>query len=1019
MNFKKQFSGSVILFVFICTGCIHSSLTMGAARDVTDKSYYEVEQLTTSLKNYLTADDLVNGRFTVEKLLEKIGVNNIGDSLLCESYYLIGIYHLKVRNFYDAIRYLNLCISLKEKKSEYDQRYAKAVYNLSVAYSRLGDINKFEKYALKSLEIGKSIYDESNPALLASYLSLASAFIEVKEYGKAISNSNIALTLANKNPDGTPPLILATVYHNLSVCYSRQGDFSKAKIYLDKTESIYKYSRLDQNEDYINLLNGLAIVYNALGLKAKAAEYYEKGIALAISSNSAQAFNIINSYSVFLGTNKKAEKGKKLLENALSRANAVYEADPHNYFEVLNNFAGYLREYKIDNKKSIQYYEKCLVYLNENDQEGSLKTMVYQGYSLALEEAGESGKALGIIQSLLFSYRERKSSSENFENPPFDSLKPDINTLKILKVKYNILSGIYKKNADQKAIIAASNTSELIVALLDKVRINISEEESRLILGDRYRDSYLSAIHDFNLLYIKTADPHFLQKAFEYSEKSKVAGLLTSTRELKAVQFHIPSKIGNFEMDLQREISLFNVRISEELSREKPNELLIARWKENLLETTRERDSLILVFEKQFPDYYSIKYNTQMVGFKEIPEIVGHDGNYINYIVSDTVLYTFIVNRKNQQLLSRSIDSSFFNDIKQFRSLLSMPSPTDNAFLKFKQFQTLGYRLYKTLIDPIKSYLVSDKIIISPDNILAYLPFETILTSYDSQQNINYRDLSYLMNSYDISYTYSATFLAESVKRESNRSNKLIAFAPDYPKLIDIKSVLMSRQAGMGVLNDLPYERQEAKYVSDLTNGKLYENSDARESVFKKESGNYDIIHLAMHTLLNDKDPMRSTLIFSQLRDSLEDGYLKTYEIYGLPLKAKMVVLSSCNTGTGLLFSGEGILSLARGFIFSGSQSVVMSMWEIEDKSGTEIVKMFYKNLKEGYPKSLALKKARMDFLKNADQLRSHPYFWSTLVIYGNNSPLYYSKKLIITLVAVFVILILSIGFYFWNRRYS
>ena len=101
---------------------------------------------------------------------------------MCESYYLVGIYHLKVRNFYDAIRYLILCISLKEKKSEYDQRYAKAVYNLSVAYSRLGDINKFEKYALKSLEIGKSIYDESNPALLASYLSLASAFIEVKEY---------------------------------------------------------------------------------------------------------------------------------------------------------------------------------------------------------------------------------------------------------------------------------------------------------------------------------------------------------------------------------------------------------------------------------------------------------------------------------------------------------------------------------------------------------------------------------------------------------------------------------------------------------------------------------------------------------------------------------------------------------------------------------------------------------------------------------------------------------------------
>jgi CHAT domain-containing protein len=174
-----------------------------------------------------------------------------------------------------------------------------------------------------------------------------------------------------------------------------------------------------------------------------------------------------------------------------------------------------------------------------------------------------------------------------------------------------------------------------------------------------------------------------------------------------------------------------------------------------------------------------------------------------------------------------------------------------------------------------------------------------------------------------------------------------------------------------------------------------------------------------MHTLLNDKDPMNSTLIFSQGKDSLEDGYLKTYEIYGIPLKAKMVVLSSCNTGNGLLYSGEGILSLARGFIFSGSQSVIMSMWEIEDKSGTEIVEMFYKNLKKGYPKSVALKKARISFLENADQLRSHPYFWSALVVYGNNSPIYFSPRLKITIVTIVTVLLFSLGFYFWKRKYS
>ena len=1034
MNFHKEFFG-YILFIFISAGFLHTAVIHGkdlsvaasglnnlvvtSNLDSLNKSSIEIEQLNAYLKSLLAKRALSECRLTVEKILMKISADNIGDSTLSESYYLIGIYHSFTRDYNEAIHNLDLCISIKEKHKEYDNRYVKALYNLSVVYANLGDLNKFEYYALKSLELGKVIYGESNPELLISYLSLVSAYIDQKEYEKAITTTNIALTIAINNSDRVPPAMLADLYYNLGACYNRLADYSKAKIYLDKTESIYKNSALDQSDGYINLMNGLALTYTALDFAPEAGKYYEKGVALAISKNSSLAFNIINSYSIFLAGDKKAKKGERLLKDALDRAKVSYKLYPLNYFEVLNNYAGYLRENKIDNKKSIECYEKCVEYVKNNEHDLFLKTYVYMGYSQALEEAGEPEKALDIIQSLLFSDRERSHMSGPYDNPPLETLKPDITSLKILKVKYNILWDIYRKKDDHRTLEAASNTSELIVSLLDKVRINISEEESRLILGDKYRDSYLNTIRDFNLLYSKTADRHYLEKAFEYSEKSKVADLLTSTRELKATQFNIPSDIGNFERDLQREISLINAHISDESSSEKPDMLLIAKWKENLFKYSRKRDSLILVFEKQYPGYYAIKYNTHMIGLKDIPKIIGQNGNYINYVMSDTVLYIFIVNNRNQQLLALPVDSSFFNDIKQFRSLLSMPLPSENATLKFKEFQTVGYRLYKILIDPVRSYLISNKLFISSDNILSYLPFETIPTSTVPGEGIRYKELSYLMNDFDISYTYSATFMAESEKKEYSRSNRLIAFAPDYPEPIDIQSALSSRQGGMGILNDLPFARQEAKFVSDITGGTLFENSEAKESVYKKEAGKYDIIHLAMHTLLNDKDPMHSTLIFSQRNDSTEDGYLKTFEIYGIPLKAKMVVLSSCNTGTGQLYSGEGILSLARGFIYSGSQSVIMSMWEIEDKSGTEIVKMFYKNLKKGYTKSVALKRARIVFLKNADQLRSHPYFWSALVVYGNNTPLYYSNKLRITIIAIVIILFLSLGIHFWKRKYS
>lgn len=980
----------------------------------------EIKLLNISLLTFLSQGNLDKARIYADSIIQQISKCKILDKkTLSNSYYLLGVYYSLGKKNYKAIEFLNLSVELKKSINEIDEQYAKAIYNISVAYNGIGDFNKVEDYSLKSLELEKKIYGESSIELLRTYSNLVIAYIQLQSYDKAVVYSNIALTIAVNNPDKITPSLIADLYSNLGVCYTRLADYSKAKIYFDKSESIYKNSHLDLNVNYINLMNSMAITYRYLGSFEESDNCYQRGVKLALNSNSPMAYNIINSYAIILGKEGKEHKGESLLRGALARAKTEFGDNSHIYFEVLNEYAFYLGEFNIDAKKSLDLYVKCMKYLDSNQQDLILKDPVIIGYSLALAKAGESGKALEIIQSLLYSGTFQDGSFTTTDNPGIESIKIDKESLLILRTKYKILWDIYKKSADRNILRAAANTSELIVSLLEKVRINISEEDSRLVLGDRYGDSYLNAIRDFNLLYTNTGDSQFLEKAFEYSEKRKVAGLLTSTRELKAVQFHIPVSIADFEKKLQKEISLYNASIAEEIVSVEPDNLLISKWKENLLMATRLRDSLISVFEKQYPDYYSMKYNTEVANLKDIPKILGRNVNYINYIVSDTILYIFVANRIHNQLLAIPVDSSFFQNIRQFKNLLSIPLPSDNARTGFEKYESTGYKLYKTIIEPFRKYLISDKLLISPDNILSFIPFEAIPTSPDKRKQILYRDLAYLMDDFDISYTYSATFTKEAVKRSFFTSNNVIAFAPDYPDPINIKSVLMNRQSEMGILQDLPYARQEAKYVTDITGGKLFENSDAKESVYKNESGNYDIIHLAMHTLLNNKDPMHSTLIFSQKTDGTEDGFLKTYEVYGIPLKAKMVVLSSCNTGTGMLYSGEGILSLARGFIYSGSQSVVMSMWEVEDRSGTEIVKMFYNNLKSGKSKSLALRSARLGYLKKADQLRSHPYFWSTLVVYGNNSPLYYSKQLIIIVLAIVLVNAVLLLLYFRKRKYS
>jgi CHAT domain-containing protein len=925
------------------------------------------------------------------------------------------VYYLVAGKFSESIIWLKLSSSIRENLKIYDEIYAKCLYNTGVAYNFLGNFNEMERYSVMSLDIEKKLYGEKSPLLLKGLSSLVTASLELNDYEKSISYGNAALNLINKRESEFLISDIADLYLNIGVCHTRLADYSKAKLYLEKAETFYLSGSVKQDERYINLLNNLAISYGALGLNEKSGEYYEKGIRMAELFNSMLSFNLINSYAILLGNAGSSEKGKALLSNSAEKAKKIYGEASRNYFEVLKNYAEYLIVFSIDKEKALMLYEQCYDYVTINSEDLGLKDPVLMGYAVALSENGESSVALRIIQELLFSYLTGTKTMETAENPEISKIPSDKKSLNILRAKYRILWDIYRKYDDFETLRAIVNTSEVLIAVLEKVRINISEEESRLVLGDRYRDSYLFAIRDFDLCYRETNNPFYLEKAFEYAEKSKAAGLLASTRELKATQFHIPVNLAELEKKLQKDISFFSARIEEEKNKKEPSQSLISEWNVKVLHLTQKRDSLLDLFEKKYPGYFLIKYNTQAVKLSDIPGIIGNNRNYLNYVISDTVLYIFIVNRKHQQLLSLSIDSAFFGNIRDFRNLLSMPSPVNNARSEYLMYQKLGYNLYKYLIEPARKYFISDQILISPDNILSYIPFETLPVRLSEGEEIKYSELKYLMRDFNLSYTYSVTFLAELTRKNYSFKNRLIAFAPVYAGRINVDSLLNTRQGNQNNLHDLPYARQEAEFVAGLSGGTLYINNEARESVFKSESGKYDIIHLAMHTVLNDRFPMHSKMIFYLGNDSIDDDLLNTYEIYGIPLKAKMVVLSSCNTGRGFLHSGEGILSLARGFIYSGSQSVLMSMWEIEDRSGTEIVRKFYQNLKKGNKKSDALRKARLDYLKKADQLKSHPYFWSSLVVYGNNTPLYYSRLSYIIIIAV--ILFVSSGIFCYSRR--
>lgn len=215
-------------------------------------------------------------------------------------------------------------------------------------------------------------------------------------------------------------------------------------------------------------------------------------------------------------------------------------------------------------------------------------------------------------------------------------------------------------------------------------------------------------------------------------------------------------------------------------------------------------------------------------------------------------------------------------------------------------------------------------------------------------------------------------------------------------------------------ITNLPWSRFEVSTIADNIGGSAYYEEAANELAFKKEAGKYGIIHIATHAFTDDESPSYSRLLFNNGGGNGEDGILYAYEIYSLRLNSELAVLSSCNTGMGKLIKGEGIFSLARAFMYAGVPSVIMSLWDVDDRSTAEIVVGFYKRLADGESKADALRNVKLDYLRNSDQLTANPVYWAGLVSIGDQSPVKMESRdhsylfAIVTAVLVFLIYLAS-----------
>ena len=361
--------------------------------------------------------------------------------------------------------------------------------------------------------------------------------------------------------------------------------------------------------------------------------------------------------------------------------------------------------------------------------------------------------------------------------------------------------------------------------------------------------------------------------------------------------------------------------------------------------------------------------NLKTISLSDIQTNLQENETLIDFTVSDSLLIILAINKQNQIVKTVAISDDFEDKVQEYLSLLSVQSAS-----KFSQFVKIGYDFFNTLIKPVDSLINGNEIIVIPDGIIGYLPFDTFSTDSLIPARKHYNELPLMIKSHVIRYLNSLDQLILPNTNLSNVNLSVRAFAPF------VNTAYHNGEINLGVLKG---SRKEIEGIAKTCKVSKYMGSKASIANFKKRISSPDIIHLATHGILSSGNPMNNRILFSQGKPNSD---LPLYQVIVLPIKARLVVLSACETGAGDLQEGEGIMSLTRGFHNAGTESLIMSLWPAYDIPSAKIMEVFYRQLQNNMSLAEAIRFAKLEYLNKSSSSNSHPGFWANYQLSGNDS---------------------------------
>jgi CHAT domain-containing protein len=931
-----------------------------------------------------------------------------------------------------AFFYLNIYskpLPQKEYDSKVNELFNK-IEDLNIKRDKENLFNTFDKLITLS-----KAQNESNDVLLAldwkAYYYYQ--FNEIEKYYQTTREiSNISQELLNKNKgDSILYYYLFTSQYNIYNFYNLSGRLN------DAFEGFQKLLKDIENLKEFNFDSLSISITIYLGTLAKGLKYYnlsisyikkhinlltkngdQNSIAMAYYLLS-QTYMSINQPDLAWENLQKAASLHKTIQNNKTtyRQNLVINTqivflliEKQTYDEAISlgtKTYAQIKNFDFLQTPRLLYWIAYAHYLNKDFKKANqFVSLLYNTYSkqkftqpliLSKTKLLEADILLEIDKSKAISkYKESLETLYWEKQKNIDTLSKEY-----LEIHLSCLSKNLKFNFDEAIIYKILKTVDYSRNVL------YDESDKYFIIYNSYK-SLENCL--FELDQQENPNGEIIHQVFE---RIKSLNLLEAHENAKTLNI---SKKQSKEEKLIKELKAISTKIEELNDNNNQNSFYNKQLNERYIAITLQIDSIRK--KESSLSFKGDSHSNSIIDFSILRKSLPKNNALIQYVFGKNNTYCFFIHQDTIHLkiinLSQKEITEYVNTYTQNLTSVINSNLMYDYNKSLNEYKKVSYILYEKLVkDIIPNRLKLDYLIISPDGILNNIPFEALITEYNHNQK-TFKNLPYLINDFNISYTFSSTLHYKMKTVNKNNNKNLIAFAPDFD--MDYKSEKY--------LSPIPSNKDEVKKISQLTRSKIFYGEKAKKKNFIKNASNYNVIHLATHGFSDNEKSQNSYISFSQFGKEInENEKLYLRDLYSFPLNAEMIVLSACETNLGKYNQGEGVASIARAFAYAGCNSIITSLWKVNQKTTAELMKSYYFHLTNGLDKSEALRQSKLE-LMNKSSVESHPYYWAGFIVLGNEEALALAKPFllvryqkIIWILGIFTLLALT--FYLFRSMKS